>query len=107
MNKIIEISNKIELYSLFPKNGVGAELGVCQGDNAILLYNYTQPSSLYLIDIWIKNEETYKHCPSHLHYDDWMDIVAKKLPHSNVHLVRQDTIKWLDSIPDDFLIGYI
>lgn len=103
MNKIIEISNKTELYSLFPKNGVGAELGVCQGDNAVLLYNYTQPSSLYLIDIWIKNKETYKHCPSDLHYDNWMDMVSKKLPHSNVYLVRQDTIKWLDSIPDDFL----
>lgn len=103
MSEIIEIYDKKELYSLFPKNSVGAELGVCQGDNAILLYNYTQPSSLYLIDIWIKNEATYQYCPPHLYFDDWMDMVRNKLPYSNVHLVKQDTIKWLESIPDDFL----
>lgn len=102
-NEIIELKIKPELYKLFPKNGVGAELGVCQGDNAVMLYKHTQPSSLYLVDIWIKDESTYKNCPPHLHYDDWMQMVSKKLPHPNVHLIRQDTLKWLDSLPDNFL----
>lgn len=102
-NEVIEVKDKNELYSLFPKNGVGAELGVCQGDNAVMLYKHTQPSSLYLVDIWIKDELTYKNCPPHLYYDDWMQMVSEKLPHPNVHLVRQDTLKWLDSLPDNFL----
>jgi len=103
MNEIVEVYSKEELYSLFPKNGVGAELGVCQGNNALLLYNCAQPLSLYLIDIWEKDELTYKHHPPRLYYDDWMIMVRNKLPHDNVHLVKQDSISWLNSIPDDFL----
>lgn len=53
MNEIIEVYSQKELYSLFLKNGVGAELGVCQGYNAVSLY--TNPSHLYLIDLWVRD----------------------------------------------------
>lgn len=101
--EIIEVANKRELYQLFPKNGIGAELGTCQGDNALMLYRNTQPKELYLIDIWERNEATYQHHPPELVYDDWREMVRNKLPHPNVHLVKQDTLSWLDSIPDNFL----
>lgn len=102
-NEIIELKIKPELYKLFPKDGVGAELGVCQGDNAVMLHKLTQPSHLYLVDIWEKDEDTYKNCPPHLYYDDWFDLVKKKLPYNNVTLIKQDSIVWLESIPDNFL----
>lgn len=104
MNEIIEVYSQKELYSLFPKNGVGAELGVCQGYNAVSLYTNTNPSHLYLIDLWVRDEISYKyHKNPKLHYDDWTVMVRNKLPYDNVTLVKQDTIQWLDSIPDNFL----
>ena len=39
--EIIKVKDRLELYSFFPKNGVGAELGVCRGDNGIRLFNAT------------------------------------------------------------------
>jgi len=103
MKEIIEVKTKKELYELFPKNAVGAELGTCQGDNAVMLYNNTQPKELYLIDIWEKDENSYKYHLPEMRYDDWRQVVRDKLPHPNVHLIQQDTLAWLDSIPDDFL----
>ena len=103
LTEIIEVKNKTELYNAFPKNGIGAELGVCQGDNAVMLWNITKPSSLYLVDLWIKEESSYQNCPPHLYYDNWMDMVRNKLPYDNVYLVRKNSVEWLDSIPDNFL----
>lgn len=102
-NEVTEIKDKVELYNLFPKNAVGAELGVCQGDNAVMLWNITKPSTLYLVDTWVKVESSYQNCPPHLYYDDWREMVRNKLPNPNVHLIRSDTIEWLKSIPDNSL----
>jgi hypothetical protein len=101
--EIIEVKNRLELYSFFPKNGVGAELGTCRGDNGVRLFNATSPSQLYLVDIWERDDLTYKHHTPELYYDDWQDSVREKLPNPNVHLVKQDTVQWLESIPNDFL----
>lgn len=101
--EIVEVHSKIDLYKLFPKGGIGAELGTCQGDNAVSLYNITKPKELYLVDIWERNDLTYKCHPPELVYDDWRQMVRNKLPHQDVYLVKQDSVKWLDSIPDDFL----
>jgi predicted O-methyltransferase YrrM len=40
------------LYSILPKNGVVAEIGVEAGVNALDILRYNQPSKLHLIDTW-------------------------------------------------------
>lgn len=101
--EIIEVKHRNNLYNLFPKNGIGAELGVCKGDNAVELWKRTHPTKLFLVDIWVRDEISYKHHNPNLYYDDWRNIVKEKLPHPEVELIQQNSINWLDSIPDNYL----
>lgn len=39
-----------------PRNGVGAELGVCKGENAVNLLHYSRAKKLYLVDPWDNKE---------------------------------------------------
>jgi len=57
----------------------------------------------YIVDIWERDDLTYKYHTSELYYDDWQDSVREKLPPPHVYLVKQDTVQWLESIPDNFL----
>ena len=42
MDKIKIAQTREELYLSIPKGGVGAELGVCKGSNAAILFQYTK-----------------------------------------------------------------
>lgn len=101
--EIIEVKHRHNLYELFPKNGIGAELGVCKGLNAAHLWNKTLPKELFLVDIWLRDELTYLYHPPELFYDDWEILVRERLPYEEIKLVKQDSIMWLDSIPDNYL----
>lgn len=101
--EVIEVKHRNDLYDLFPKNSVGAELGVCKGANAIELWKKTKPKRLYLVDLWQRDELTYKYHPPDLYYDDWQEEVNTKLPYPEVITVKQNSIQWLDSLPDNFL----
>jgi methyltransferase family protein len=46
------LSRREELPQYFPKNAVGAEVGVAQGDYSALLLEAAQPRELHLIDPW-------------------------------------------------------
>ncbi len=46
------ITNRIQLLTLMPKNGVAAEIGVNKGDFTKLILETSQPKKLHLIDIW-------------------------------------------------------
>tara|TARA_Y100001938_G_C8065414_1_gene419866 strand:- start:276 stop:836 length:561 start_codon:yes stop_codon:yes gene_type:complete len=52
MDKIKEYETVHELYLDIPKGGIGAEIGVCKGVNAISLYHLTKPKKFHLCDIW-------------------------------------------------------
>lgn len=41
-----------DFLKVIPKNGVGAELGVFQGDFSRMLIEFTEPEKLHLIDPW-------------------------------------------------------
>jgi SAM-dependent methyltransferase len=60
-----EASRKQErarLLAMFPKGGVGAEVGSWKGDFASQLLTVTRPRQLYLIDPWEHREEdAYEH----------------------------------------------
>ena len=51
MDKIKEYETVHELYLDIPKDGIGAEIGVCKGVNAISLYHLTKPKKFHLCDI--------------------------------------------------------
>lgn len=53
MEKIEEHETKQEMYLKIPKGGVGAEIGVCKGLNAMHLWQILKPSKMYLCDIWL------------------------------------------------------
>ena len=44
--------NRNDLLRLLPTGGVAAELGVCDGDFSEVILGTTQPTRLYLVDIW-------------------------------------------------------
>ncbi len=46
------LTRREELPQFFPKGGVGAEIGVAQGDYSALLLQAAQPRELHLIDPW-------------------------------------------------------
>ena len=50
--KIREYETTQEMFLSVPNNGIGAEVGVCKGMNAINLWHLTRPSKMYLCDIW-------------------------------------------------------
>lgn len=97
------ITETAALYEFLPKNAIGAELGVCKGDNAQQLYKITKPQKLYLVDIWIKDETTYKYHPPELYYDDWYELVKSKFPYDNVKVLKMNTLDFLESLEDESL----
>jgi len=52
MDKIKEYETANEMYLDIPKDGIGAEIGVCKGWNATSLCHIAKPKKLYLCDIW-------------------------------------------------------
>ena len=52
MDLIKEIPTRELIYDIVPKNGIGAEIGVCRGSNAVQLLFRAKPSVLFLVDKW-------------------------------------------------------
>jgi hypothetical protein len=48
---------RTNFFKTFPKNTIGAEIGVHSGKNAFHIYNIINPEVLYLIDPWETLEE--------------------------------------------------
>ena len=51
------LSSRENLLPYFPKDGVGAEIGVAQGDYSEAILAAAQPSELHLIDPWSHLED--------------------------------------------------
>lgn len=52
MAKIRIFPDRKTLYTQFPKDAIGAELGVQRGENAFVLLEAAKPRRLHLIDKW-------------------------------------------------------
>tara|TARA_Y100000004_G_scaffold54223_1_gene60389 strand:+ start:891 stop:1496 length:606 start_codon:yes stop_codon:yes gene_type:complete len=50
--EIIYPNRDVAYHNLFKKNGVGAEIGVCRGENASSLLVSTSPIKMHLVDTW-------------------------------------------------------
>jgi hypothetical protein len=105
---IEEIDTRELMYEMIPKKGIGAELGVCRGTNAVQLLFRTKPSLLFLVDKWEKAEYLQKsHELSDLWYDDHYlsvaDIFKEQIKEGKVVLHKQHSSSFLASLPDNSL----
>ena len=108
MELIKEIDTRELMYDTIPKGGIGAELGVCRGRNAVQLLFRTKPASLFLVDKWEKAEGFKKpHEISDLWYDDHYpsvsEIFHEEITQGRVILQKQHSVAFLNSLPDNFL----
>jgi hypothetical protein len=108
MEKIKEFETRNEMYLDVPKGGIGAEVGVCKGMNAINLWHITKPSKMYLCDSWRERHPNY--CPiedTELWEDDHRGLVTKlfesEVENNKVELVREWGGNFLHNLPDDSL----
>jgi SAM-dependent methyltransferase len=117
MRKIKQHASKEEMFMEIPKGGIGAELGVAKGCNAIRLLHLTKPKKLYLVDLWSENdgprwdngaEITF---PVHLIHKQYRDTIksyeelvrAKFEGTPNIQLCKADFFAWMNDMPDDSL----
>lgn len=85
------VSTRSELIKQLPKNLICAEVGVAFGEFSQKIYNIMKPKELYLIDIW-KSER----------YKKGYEFVKEKFSECpNVHLVKECSIKALESFPKE------
>ena len=103
--KIKELETRELIYDAIPKGGVGAELGACRGNNAVQLFFRTKPSTMFLVDKWVKMDRDHE--MTDLWYDDYSDsvaeIFAEEIEQGMVVLRKQHTTSFLGSLPDDCL----
>lgn len=78
--EIIYPNRDVAYHHLFKKNGVGAEIGVCRGENASSLLVATSPIKMHLVDIW-DNEQSLGEIgdPHHINrrYHDHFELIGK------------------------------
>lgn len=106
----------IAYHYLLNKNGIGAELGVCRGENSVNLLHYAKPVKMYLVDLWDNNLPLgVDGDPNRFTYSDlkifedfnksYKDIVEitfkKEIPIGQVKIVQKDCREWLDEMPND------
>lgn len=106
--KIKEYETTQEMYLDVPKGGVGAEVGVCKGINAIDLWHITKPCKMHLCDVW--KERHPNMCliedPS-LWEDDHQDLVIKFFSEEVQKGMVQTHKEWagnfIHNLEDDYL----
>lgn len=97
----IFVKNRTELLHLLPKNAIVAEIGVYRGDYADEILQITNPSQLYLIDLWSGNgtpdDKTYTGTPTDLEY-----VTNRFAENKNVHIRKGFDLDILKRFPDKF-----
>lgn len=104
------IPKRATLGSIFPQGGIGAEIGVLYGHNAVNLLESANPSKMFLVDRWRNNsyydwiprddqtwDEIYEICKSQF------SVITLNVPNFVVEMVEMDSLEWLRSQPDDSL----
>lgn len=98
---IEELSSRISIVELLPKNSVGAEIGVKSGDFAQLLHQYTKPSEFHLFDFWRshprKKEEWEKH------YQLVLNRFGPQIESEEVKLYEGDFSNTIPTISNNYL----
>lgn len=111
MDIIKEIPTREELYLEIPKGGVGAEIGVCKGMNAINLYFITKPSTFFLVDIWTNEQPNGDSWPKledpDLWYADHRELITSffenEINNGSVRLRKEHGSDFLCKTKDNLL----
>ena len=108
MERIIEYETSQEMFLDVPKDGVGAEIGVCKGAGAINLWHITKPIKMYLCDVWRERHPNLGLIAEpELWEDDHRDLVSslfsREIKNGKVEIVRQWGATFLSSLEDDCL----
>lgn len=93
MRDVEVLPTRSRMIEKFPKNGVGAELGVDKGDFSEKLLQKSSPQKLILVDAW--DSERYD--------KDKMREVKKKFRDGNVSIRKEYSIEFLESMEDNYL----
>lgn len=76
------VKDRDELATVFPRQGIGAELGVQHGDYAEVLLRNADPAKLFLIDAWrhLKTGTVYDLDPANVQ-DSEQDKIYRRVLH--------------------------
>jgi hypothetical protein len=79
---------KDAMLALFPKNSVGAELGVLRANNSANIIEAVQPSRLFLVDPWSNNDARYA------------NVVSRFSKNANVTILRKTSGDAVPKLPE-------
>jgi len=108
-------SNRIDMFSHIPSKGIGAELGVAKGYNAINLLHQAKPSKLFLVDLWPSDQPPVAiagfNTPGNIcekkerrKFDNYSEFVSSVfLGNDKVEVCRSEISSWLDKQSDNSL----
>ena len=103
---IKEYEFREDMFLDIPKNGIGCELGVCRGYNAVQLYQRSKPKKLFLVDRWIENDDVGGFVHDYRE-DDYTDSITRvfeqEINENKVVLKKGTTIDFLTTLNDNEL----
>ena len=106
MEHIKDIETREEMYLKIPKGGIGAEIGVCKGMNAINLFFLCRPTTMFLIDVWCELNEPHGSDPK-LWFTDHSVLISKifekEIEQGTVVTHKGFAVDWLCALPDNTL----
>ena len=107
----LRIKDRSTFLSIIPTEGIGAELGVFQGEFSVELIKITNPKKIYLVDPWWKTiGEHYgawadkhnngKPLTTRLAYEQSKERINKINARNIAQFIIEDDILFLKSLPD-------
>jgi len=107
MDLIKNIDTRELMYDTIPKGGVGAELGVCRGVNAVQLFFRAKPSILFLVDKWEEDKDFTRGRNANLwmgdHSESVKNIFEKEIKQGVVVVHKKFSTSFLAGLPDNSL----
>jgi hypothetical protein len=119
------MTDRSGLIRLIPKNAVWAEVGVYRGDFSQTVLDTCVPAKYYLIDNWefdvkaqnpfLENTENFSNFRGRVHWhhygadanahqeENFRYVTDRFAGAPNVEIIRQESVKGIDSIPDAHL----
>lgn len=103
---------RVLVAKMLPKDAVGAEIGVWQGDFSELILQIAQPKLLHLIDPWVLIDDpdhenawysTQRGLDIEQIYASVQARFAEQIERGQVRLNRQTSVEALGTLPDDTL----
>jgi hypothetical protein len=101
---IQEFHLREDLYTQIPKNGIGCELGVCRGYNAVQLFHLAKPKKLHLVDLWVNRNavDDYIRFSAKDYQERVSNIFEEQVESGVVELHKKGSLQFLLDFDDDY-----